>query len=413
MGAATRSAKRDAEEAGLNDSGPEPHTANKFSYEQLIGTDLRHELKHRGLPLSGNKSVLIRRLVENDLEEFNDFPENYPEVGTTTIQINDANVRTFEPHIRSFRKEGISSAPTRSSTRKTQVMPTADMIAKSSIKLSKGFPESSNAKAMGADIYKFMSVSELRQELGKKGMKKGGTKSQLLHRLTHGEDEPFLAQEEALAFDDQIDEDERRRAALMNPMEPVKKLVKPKIVKEPKPVKTGWYALNGDALKEECRSRDLSVTGRKQDLIDALEEDDRDRAAFEAEQALPGWKERIDENAIATGEKRLGTFVPRPSGRYRGRVRKAVSTDIWLWIDWLADLFSNRKECSSLIEKGTLISKVSLLRYSKWLGVRDMYTMSQSDKSLIVHAQIFATTRRHSASIWFIACISYSKYPMN
>lgn len=364
MGVATKHPKRDAKEAELDNDVSEGNST--CEYQNMTIANLKIELEYRGMAKGGRKADLVTRLIEYD----NDMHDNYrrqltralPGVEMIVLD-NDLGIGSYVQHIQSphLSRDGLrwTAVPTWQGIQIPPGSPDSEELAvrqaitpasvtalvapevpkamptritHSTSVPSKGFSEHSTAGATGQDIYKFMTASQLRQELGQRGMKKGGTKSQLIHRLVHGEDLFVGAheeeEEEEICFDNTIDEDERRCRVMMGSPEPAQKLfkkAKAAKVAKPKPVKVGLYALNCDDLRSECRSRGLLLTGKKQDLIDALEEDDLDRAALAAEQALPGWKERVDENALASGEKRLDTFIPRPSGRYRGRVRKAVS----------------------------------------------------------------------------------------
>jgi hypothetical protein len=73
-------------------------------------------------------------------------------------------------------------------------------------------------------------------------------------------------------------------------------------------------------LKEECTSRDISNGGKKPELIERLEDHDAEQAFV----SDPNYVPKRDEVAIATGEKRLYPFYPRPDNDFVERYKKAV-----------------------------------------------------------------------------------------
>jgi hypothetical protein len=133
-----------------------------------------------------------------------------------------------------------------------------------------------------------------------RGLKASGNKAELVQRL-ETEDAGSEAVAKRTAEEEAENAESEANAALA--VDPKSK----KKAKVGKIEKTGWNKSTIAQLKEECRTRDISIGGTKVELVERLEEDDSENAIIFA----PGYVPRSDEIAIATGERRHYPFQPR------------------------------------------------------------------------------------------------------
>ena len=228
-----------------------------------------------------------------------------------------------------------------------------------------GKRKAAEANLDGATDWSAFTVADLKAELEQRGLPKNGKKIDLVRRLKDDDGEAPVAQVEASSSRTDAKRyvihigtaRARPRAhcppryksypkflslksglirshcfALSNPMMLISfstnslSQLAPAKKAATKATKTGYSAQSASKLKEECTARGISTGGNKTDLVERLEDDDAEKSIL----ADPNYVPRRDEVAIATGEKRLKVFQPRPDSDFKERYKKAVSLNFEL-----------------------------------------------------------------------------------
>lgn len=188
---------------------------------------------------------------------------------------------------------------------------------------------SSKRKAGEADLdesidYSSMKVAELKDELGARGLPKSGKKADLVDRLEKSDAARFNGEEdgaESSGSSGRTHNDEKSSRGYNEGGASKKKSEVKSKSNDTQPQQTEWTSMKTSDLKLHCKNRGLSTGGNKGDLVERLQQYDEDLA----ERSRPGFKEKVDEVSIATGEHRMYPFVARPDAVQRDRMSKVVS----------------------------------------------------------------------------------------